>query len=93
MAAIQTQIKAEGGPKLAKAQAKVDSLVEQLSLLNKKLVQSIVEEASSRKQVRHVYPPVTVVYSTLFSRDILLAEALTFLIGKQVEDLKGEGRK
>lgn len=50
--AIKRQIKAEGGPKLARAQAKVDSLVAQLQILNKTTSIKEVEEKTHRKQVR-----------------------------------------
>ena len=49
--ALQQQIRAEGGPKLAHAQSKVDSLVSQLVLLNKKMVENEVAESTNRKQV------------------------------------------
>jgi hypothetical protein len=52
--AIRRQIKEEGGPKLARAQAKVDSLVEQLKILNKTMATKEVAEAHSRKQVSRV---------------------------------------
>lgn len=50
--AIKRQIKAEGGPKLARSQAKVDSLVAQLQILNKTTSTKEVEEKTHRKQVR-----------------------------------------
>jgi hypothetical protein len=53
--AIRRQIKEEGGPKLARAQAKVDSLVEQLKILNKTMTTKEVAEAHSRKQVSGVW--------------------------------------
>ena len=52
--AIRRQIKEEGGPKLARAQAKVDSLVAQLQILNKTMTTKEVAEAHSRKQVSGV---------------------------------------
>ena len=51
MEAIKRQIKAEGGPKLARAQAKVDSLVAQLQILNKTTSTKEVDEKTHRKQV------------------------------------------
>ena len=53
--AISRQIKAEGGPKLARAHAKVDSLVAQLLILNKTKSTKEVSESNAKKQVNTMY--------------------------------------
>ena len=50
--AISRQIKAEGGPKLARAHAKVDSLIAQLLILNKTKSTKEVAESNAKKQVK-----------------------------------------
>ena len=52
--AISRQIKAEGGPKLARAHAKVDSLIAQLQILNKTKSTKEVAEVNSKKQVNYI---------------------------------------
>lgn len=74
--AIKRQIKAEGGPKLARAQAKVDSLVAQLQILNKTTSTKEVEEKTHRKQVRTLIAYLIRTYVTF----IIYGERSIFII-------------